>query len=97
MADLFLPARHQLLNSFLQLFVQPVILLRHVVQLLLQSTLATLITSHKLHWLVLHETTHNTENKKLSCCKETMQCFVSLNIEISLSRSPKVIPNGIRE
>jgi len=34
-------------------------------------------------------------NKKLSCRRETVRCFVSLNISLSQSRSPKVIRNGI--
>jgi len=36
-------------------------------------------------------------NKKLSCRRETVQCFVSLNISLSHSRTLKVIRNDTRE
>ena len=37
---------------------------------------------------------YGAQNKKLSCRRETAQCFISLNILLSHSRSLKVILNG---
>ena len=38
--------------------------------------------------------TNNKRDKKLSCRRETVRCFLSLNISLSHSRSLKVIPTG---
>jgi len=35
---------------------------------------------------------HHAFNKKLSCHRETVRCFVSLNISLSHSRSLKTAP-----
>jgi len=48
-ADFFFPAGHQLANLFLQLLIQPFILLLHVLYLLLQATFTMLSTRNKHH------------------------------------------------
>lgn len=72
-ADLFLPARHKFLDFVLQFFVQPVIMLPHVLHLLVQSTPTMLITANKT---VLSATRENCQKafksttKLISCVRK---------------------------
>jgi len=48
--DLFFPADHKLLHLLLQFFVEPIILLPHILHLLFQSTLAMLANQQIQHY-----------------------------------------------
>jgi len=78
LADLFLPAHHQFLDFFLQLCVQPVILLSQVVRLLLLSTLAMLLQQANT---ISYAAPSRNQDKHMSVVLNAHNCAVQYSTE----------------